>query len=159
MRKYIVIGLIFILAGCSKAPNEIFKDKDIEKLFILYCDEVINSDMKDSNNVFIYTNGGSCNADSCSISFLNTKTIDENNEKYGKFSYKGLNIYVDSRISKNILELDSYNSQLPKTTEENFFPREFIEMWIHIKKDKIRYIKINFKESSPNKWEEIIKNY
>ena len=42
MRKYIVIGLIFILAGCSKAPNEIFKDKDIEKLFILYCDEVIN---------------------------------------------------------------------------------------------------------------------
>jgi len=28
-------------------------------------------------------------------------------------------------------------------------------MWIHIKKDKIRYIKINFKESSPNKWEEI----
>ena len=90
---------------------------------------------------------------------LNTKTIDENNEKYGKFSYKGLNIYVDSRISKNILELDSYNSQLPKTTEENFFPREFIEMWIHIKKDKIRYIKINFKESSPNKWEEIIKSY
>ena len=111
--------------------------------------------MKDSNNVFIYTNEGICNADSCSISFLNTKTIDENNEKYGKFSYKGLNIYVDSRISKNILELDSYNSQLPKTTEENFFPREFIEMWIHIKKDKIRYIKINFKKSNPNKWEEI----
>ena len=148
MRKYIVIGLIFILAGCSKAPNEIFKDKDIEKLFILYCDEVINSDMKDSNNVFIYTNEGSCNADSCSISFLNTESIDENNEKYGKFSYKGLNIYVDSRISKNILELDSYNSQLPKTAEENFFPREFIEMWIHIKKIKLAEFNLQMQQNS-----------
>ena len=86
MRKYIVIGLIFILAGCSKAPNEIFKDKDIEKLFILYCDEVINSDMKDSNNVFIYTNEGSCNADSCSISFLNTKQTMQYISLYVKYS-------------------------------------------------------------------------
>lgn len=156
MRKFIITILTCILMiGCSERVSEIFKDKDVENLFIIYCNEVINSDIKESNNIFIYTNENSCNPYNCSISFINTKSVNENNKKYGKFSYKGLTIYVDSKISKDILILDSYNSQLPKTTEEDFFPQEFIEMWIYIEREKIRFKKINFKENYSNKWEEI----
>ncbi|WP_312992540.1 hypothetical protein [Chryseobacterium flavum] len=144
-----LIGLL-LLTGCSKNLDNVFTNKKVESLFISFCNEVKKSDLKKSDNIFIYTDE-SCKYGNCNITFINCLTLNDT-DMYAKFHYNGLVVYVDKNISKDVLILDNYSNKLPTFDDENNGPGEFIEMWLAVKKDTVRFRKLNFKGENSNKW-------
>ncbi len=148
MFKYLIFLLTLI--SCNKNLDDVFKNEKAKSLFILFCNEVKESDLKQSENIFIYADNP-CPNYNCNITFINCPSLSDD-ETYGKFNYNGLTIYVANNIPRNILSLNDYSKKLPQNKNGVKGPSEFIEMWLSIKKDSFKYRKINFRENDQNRW-------
>lgn len=156
MKKIFYIILICFFFSCNQKRdlNNIFNNEKCMILFEEFCNEALISDYKNGNNIIISLYGESSEKEYC----LSIRNIEDykSNDKYGRFRYKGFNIYINKNVPNSIIELSNYNKTIKEFENKNKIPtkREFLEMYICIQKDTMKVMKVNFEDNKYlNEWQ------
>lgn len=157
MKKAFSIILICCFLGCNQNVNlnQIFHNKKYQILFEEFCNEVIQSDYKNGNKIIVFLNEKKSVDEYC-VSIRNSVNYDSN-DKFGKFKYKGFDIYVNQNVPKSIIELEKYNLNIKLLSDDKekiISIQEFVEMYICVQKDTMKVMKINFENNKYlNEWQ------
>lgn len=144
MKKYIFIIILLISCQPKNSPK-LFVDNRLQTLFEEFYQEVKQETSEDKDILISCNNMGG----DYELSFSNISVQDLNNrKKYMVYDYIERDIYIkEENFPKEILRFKKEGKFLYIKEEEDIpVIKDYIEMYVSVKNDTMRYRKINFKK-------------
>lgn len=144
MKKYIFIIILLISCQPKNSPK-LFVDNRLQTLFEEFYQEVKQETSEDKDILISCNNMGG----DYELSFSNISIQDLNNrKKYMVYDYIERDIYIkEENFPKEILRFKKEGKFLYIKEEEDIpIIKDYIEMYVFVKNDTMRYRKINLKK-------------